>query len=82
MKQLKGLDMLEKRLLKAQRIKLSDHVARLTKLQNELFPNGSLQERNKNFSEFYKEHGKELIDILITELDALKHEFYIITMPN
>ena len=79
-KQLKGLDMLEKRLLKAQRIKLSDHVARLTKLQNELFPNGSLQERNKNFSEFYKEYGKELIDILITELDALKNEFVILTM--
>ena len=79
-KQLKGLDMLEKRLLKAQRIKLSDHVARLTTLQAELFPNGSLQERNKNFSELYKEYGRELIHTLHRELDPLKNEFVILTM--
>jgi hypothetical protein len=38
-KQTKGLDNLEKRLLKAQKRKLSDILERITDLQNELFPN-------------------------------------------
>lgn len=77
-KQLKGLDVLEKRLLKAQRRKLSDHVKRLTTLQNELFPNQSLQERNKNFTEFYLEYGDDLIPTLMKYLDPLKGEFLIL----
>lgn len=79
-KQLKGLDNLEKRLLKAQKRKLSDAVERMTELQNELFPNGSLQERNTNFSEFYLEYGASLIPNLIENLQSLKGEFTIITL--
>ena len=60
-KQLKGLDALEKRLLKAQKRKLKDHVIRITEIQNELFPNKSLQERQQNFSQFYLEYGQNLI---------------------
>ncbi len=77
-KQLKGLDMLEKRLLKAQRRKLSDHVQRLTRIQNELFPNQSLQERTVNFSEMYLEFGEDLISTLIECLDPLKGEFLVL----
>ncbi|WP_299214092.1 bacillithiol biosynthesis cysteine-adding enzyme BshC [uncultured Aquimarina sp.] len=77
-KQIKGLDMLEKRLLKAQRIKLSDQVQRLTTIQNELFPNQSLQERNTNFSEMYLEYGEELISELIKQLDPLCGEFMVL----
>ncbi|GAA4270910.1 bacillithiol biosynthesis cysteine-adding enzyme BshC [Aquimarina gracilis] len=78
-KQLKGLDVLEKRLLKAQRRKLSDHVKRLTTLQNELFPNQSLQERNTNFSEMYLEYGENLVPTLLKHLDPLKGEFLVLT---
>ncbi|WP_103070728.1 bacillithiol biosynthesis cysteine-adding enzyme BshC [Aquimarina sediminis] len=77
-KQLKGLKTLEKRLLKAQRRKLSDHVKRLTTLQNELFPNQSLQERNQNFTELYLEYGASLIPMLVEYLDPLKGEFLIL----
>jgi len=79
-KQLKGLDMLENRLLKAQRIKLSDQVQRLISLQNELFPNQSLQERNTNFSELYLEYGENLIPELIKTLDPLKGEFIVLKL--
>lgn len=79
-KQLKGLEHLEKRLLKAQKRKLSDHVDRLAKLHQELFPNSSLQERQKNFSEFYLEYGDSLIAELIADLDPLKMEFLIKTL--
>lgn len=49
-KQLKGLDALEKRLLKAQRIKLQDQIIRISDIRNALFPNGTLQERTAHFS--------------------------------
>ena len=79
-KQLKGLDHLEKRLLKAQKRKLADQISRMTDIQNELFPNSSLQERNANFSEFYLEYGEQLIPILIENLKPLKGEFLILNV--
>ena len=80
-KQTKGLENLEKRLLKAQKRKLSDVLQRITDLQNELFPNQSLQERQANFSEFYLENGENLIPILIDKLKPLQSNFDIITLP-
>ena len=49
-KQLKGLNNLEKRLLKAQRIKLKDQIIRIVDIRNDLFPNDKLQERTAHFS--------------------------------
>ncbi len=77
-KQIKGLDALEKRLLKAQKRKLKDHVRRMTELQNELFPNQSLQERNLNFSELYLEYGEALIPMLMNDLQPLKIDFSVL----
>jgi len=77
-KQLNGLDKLEKRLLKAQKRKLSDIVERIKLVQNELFPNQSLEERTLNFSEFYIEMGEELIPMLIDMLNPLNLEFAVI----
>ncbi len=79
-KQLKGLDKLEKRLLKAQKKKLQDEVSRITALQNELFPNQSLQERHHNFSEFYLEYGEDFIRTLVRELKPLDHHFKILSL--
>jgi bacillithiol biosynthesis cysteine-adding enzyme BshC len=79
-KQLKGLDNLEKRLLKAQKRKLQDHVLRMTEIQNQLFPNKSLQERNLNFSELYLEYGDRLIPILMKALRPLSGDFSIVKM--
>ncbi|AKA35984.1 bacillithiol biosynthesis cysteine-adding enzyme BshC [Flagellimonas lutaonensis] len=79
-KQKKGLDKLEKRLLKAQKRKLKDHVVRLTDLQNQLFPNQSLQERQLNFSELYLEYGQQLKHHLFDALDPLKQEFLVIKL--
>lgn len=78
-KQKKGLDKLEKRLLKAQKRKLKDEVERMTALQDQLFPGKSLQERQLNFSEIYLELGAELIPSLIRNLDPLDLRFSIIT---
>ena len=77
-KQLKGLNNLEKRLLKAEKRKLVDEVQRMTKLQNELFPTQSLEERTRNFSEYYLKMGADFIPMLMDAIDPLQLEFSII----
>lgn len=79
-KQLKGLDNLEKRLLRAQKRKLESQVVRMTEIQDQLFPNQSLQERNLNFSELYLEYGEQLIPSLMEALDPFAGNFTIVEM--
>ncbi len=77
-KQLNGLENLEKRLLKAQKRNLSEELERVKKIQNQLFPNQSLQERHLNFSEFYLEYGEGLLEILKEKLDPLDENFSVL----
>lgn len=79
-KQIKGLDNLEKRLLKAEKRNHHEQLERIKLLQNELFPNQSLQERKLNFSEFYLESGENLIEKLLQNLKPLEAYFTIITL--
>lgn len=79
-KQIKGLENLEKRLLKAEKRVHTDELERVLLLQNELFPNQSLQERKANFSEFYLDYGKDLIAKIIAELNPLDSKFTIIEL--
>lgn len=79
-KQIKGLENLEKRLLKAEKKKHQEELERISDLQNELFPNQSLQERILNFSEFYLGYGEVLLDKLFEELQPLEHEFKIVIL--
>lgn len=79
-KQIKGLENLEKRLLKAEKRNHQERLNRIVEIQNELFPNQSLQERKANFSEFYLDNGKMLIDTLLLELVPLSETFQIIRL--
>jgi len=79
-KQLKGLENLEKRLLKAEKRKYAELVTSITKLQNELFPNQSLEERQRNFSEYYLEYGNEFIQVLKDNLKPLDLTFTVLTL--
>ncbi|WP_445455181.1 bacillithiol biosynthesis cysteine-adding enzyme BshC [Flavobacterium sp. HNIBRBA15423] len=79
-KQLKGLENLEKRLLKAEKRVLAEKLERMTALQNELFPNQTLQERKINFSEFYAEFGPTLIEKLLEALKPLEQEFNVVVL--
>lgn len=79
-KQINGLEHLEKRLLKAQKRKQSDVLQRVKIIQDCLFPNQSLQERQANFSTFYLEFGDQLIQQLMVNLQPLKNEFIILNL--
>jgi bacillithiol synthase len=80
LKQLEGLDNLEKRLLKAEKRNYRDQLERIALLQNQLFPNQGLQERRNNFSEFYLEYDGRLLTELFAQLKPLEQEFNIIVL--
>ena len=77
-RQLKGLEKLEKRLLKAQKRKFSEELERTTILQSELFPNNILQERFANFTDFYLLKGKEFIPELVKDFNPFDFRFVVI----
>lgn len=79
-KQLKGLDTLEKRLLRAEKRKQHDLVNRITTLQNEILPNQALEERQRNFSEYYLEYGVDFIKALKESLHPLELTFTVLVM--
>lgn len=81
-KQMKGLENLEHRLLKAQKRKMADVLERLKIIQDALFPHQSLQERHLNMSEFYLEYGEGIIQHLVQHLEPLKTEFLILDISN
>lgn len=74
-KQIKGLENLEKRLLKAEKKVHFEKIARTTELQNQLFPNGNLQERISNFSAFYSE---EFVSKIIAQSNPLETQIKLI----
>ncbi len=78
-KQLNGLNNLEKRLLKAEKRKHQEITERIRLVQDQLFPNQSLEERQHNFSEVYLEYGDKLISKLKENLEPLKGEFTVLT---
>ncbi|WP_233901600.1 bacillithiol biosynthesis protein BshC [Tenacibaculum piscium] len=47
-------------------------------MQNEILPNGSLEERHRNFSEYYLEYGNSLIKNLKNGLKPLQLEFTVL----
>ena len=79
-KQTKGLENLEKRLLKAEKRVHTDALNRVFELQDQLFPKQSLQERSKNFSEFYLENGENLVQKIQENLKPLSQNFTIVNL--
>jgi uncharacterized protein YllA (UPF0747 family) len=79
-KQVKGLQNLQKRLLKAEKRRQKDLVDRITQLQNEILPNQSLEERQRNFSEYYLEYGSSFIKALKGALKPLQLEFTVLEL--
>jgi len=79
-KQLKGLDNLEKKLLKAEKKIHVEKLDRIIKIQNELFPNQTLQERKSNFADFYDETNdlEAFFLLLNTHLQPLKQNFTVV----
>lgn len=81
-KQLKGLENLEKRLLKAERKNHTSKLERIFEIQNELFPNKSLQERNQNLASFVSDVDdfESFVRKITAELLPLEQKFSIVIL--
>ena len=74
----KIIEEIEKRLKKAEQKKSADDIAQVSGIKNKLFPNGTLQERNDNFLNFYI-NDPNFIDNLVKILNPLSFTFNIFT---
>ena len=77
-KQLKGIEKLEKRLIKAQKNKIANELERLLILRAKFFPDSNLQERVENFSSLYVEKGTQFFDLLLDSFEPINHDFAFI----
>lgn len=77
-KQLNGLAKLRKKLIRAEKRRLSEQMEKIERVFYELFPSGGLQERHDNLSQYYADHGYQIIDELHQKLDPLDFRFTLI----
>lgn len=75
---LKNLEELEKKMLRAEKRKFSDHLNQVQKIKTALFPNKGLQERVENISGFYAKWGRGFIEELYKNSLALEQKFTVL----
>ena len=77
-KQFNGIDKLEKRLLKAQRRKMSLIENDLKNLYNEIYPDDIFQERKLNFIDIYLRYGDTFFKSLFKNIDLFEKKFLVL----
>lgn len=78
-RQLKRIDALEKKLLRAEKKKFESSKNQLNKLMNALAPDNGLQERTENFLLFYAKWGPDFLKAIEDASPVLDAEFCILT---
>lgn len=76
------VQVLERKMLRAEKRKMQEQLLKITKLKNALFPNGGLQERVENFSEYFLRYGYEYFDVLYNAIEPLASKFLIIEQQD
>ncbi len=78
----KQLTTLEKKMIRAEKRKLSDKVNAIVKLKEIAFPSGKLQERRENFLPYYLQFGEPFFDELLSAMEPFKHQFLVMEEKN
>jgi bacillithiol biosynthesis cysteine-adding enzyme BshC len=71
------LEVLEQKMLRAEKRRLHTGLERLARLQASLFPGGGLAERVENFMPYYLEYGPAFFDELLAAMEPLRNEFLV-----
>ncbi|MBL6607027.1 MAG: bacillithiol biosynthesis cysteine-adding enzyme BshC [Flavobacteriaceae bacterium] len=77
-KQIKGLERLQQRLMRAEKRKHAQDIQRLAKMREWLFPEGTLQERKENMSWGLTQMGPEFLALLKNHIDPSDHRFTLL----
>ena len=72
------LEILQKKMVRAEKRKMEVQLNRLSRLKDALFPNGGLQERVDNFSEYYMDYGESFFDAIVDGIKPFGGEFLVI----
>lgn len=72
------LEVLEKKMLRAEKRKMQIQLDRIARIKASLFPSGGLQERVENFLSYFPEYGHGYFDILKEAIDPLRAQFLIV----
>jgi bacillithiol synthase len=75
---LNKLEILEKKMLKAEKKKFEAQQRQIQKLKTALYPNNNLQERVDNVLEYVSVYGNEFIDVLYKNSKGFENEFTIL----
>lgn len=78
---LQRVEQLGKKMMRAEKRKLSDERRQLTQLRNALFPTGGLQERVESFMSFYAQDGKAWLDRIYQYSLGVEQEFVLLQCP-
>jgi bacillithiol synthase len=76
---LNKLEILEKKMLKAEKKKFEAQQRQIQKLKTALYPNNNLQERVDNVLEYVSIYGNEFINMLYKNSQGLENEFTVLT---
>jgi bacillithiol synthase len=77
-KVVQSLEIIESKLLKAEKQKNETTLNQIRQLAQKFFPNGGLQERSDNFLPYYLKHGANFFDVLSDNLNPLEQGFVVI----
>lgn len=77
-KQMKSLEQLEGRLMRAEKQKHETSINQIRSLKEKLFPGNGLQERHDNFMNLYLKYGNSFFETLKANLNPLKKGFVVI----
>ncbi len=76
---LNKLEILEKKMLKAEKKKYDAQQRQILKIKSALFPTGNLQERTNNILEYIAAYGIDFINTLQQHSDGVEQQFTILT---
>jgi uncharacterized protein YllA (UPF0747 family) len=79
-KQFKGIDKLEKRLLKAQKRKMVSMENDLKNIYKEIYPDDTFQERKINFIDIYLHYGDTFFKNLFLDIDLFEKKFLVLDL--
>ena len=77
---IKKLEILEKKMLRAEKKKFVAQQRQLHIIKQQLFPRNGLQERVENIAPFYARYGEEIIHQLYLKSSTLQQEFTVLTI--